>query len=204
MSPLGRDTAPAEPPEKPADLPPTRVDRWISAIQNHPLIAVLIVVGVIVIALGNFVDGVRKLLPDFRRADSRPDLTVCAIDLANSRVEICNRGNAPAPTEGVILAWSEGWYTKPGYNRMMNIGLLTHPSVSEPIRPHRMLPLVIKEIAQLDSSTQFMIDALQTLDESNEDNNCLDGHNRVVTCRSHQTKKMDPLFDPAKAKRIQL
>mgnify|MGYP001020691307 CR=1 FL=1 len=44
----------------------TRVGRWIRTIKDHPIVSVTIVIGVIVIALGNFTDAISSLMEPFR------------------------------------------------------------------------------------------------------------------------------------------
>ena len=42
----------------------TRVDRVLDRLKNNRIVAILVVIGIIVIALGSFADSVKKLLPD--------------------------------------------------------------------------------------------------------------------------------------------
>ena len=75
----------------------TRVDDMTARLKNHPVVSVLIVLGLIVIAISTFTDSVTRLVqvvglfPSTNRAevaDSAPDVADKAADVAASPVEI--------------------------------------------------------------------------------------------------------------------
>ena len=160
-----------------------RIDAYIGRLKENPLIAILIVIGISVIAVAQFTDAVQKLsnlLPSSE--EQLPDLTVCKVDMANSRIDVCNFGRVPAPTNRLYLAWSEGWYRKPHWNNSVLVGALPYVE-NQSIQPGTKLPVRILQVDEADEGTEFMIDAAGAIEELDEGNNCVDMAGKVIPCR---------------------
>jgi len=159
------------------------VDRYLAWLKNRPLVAVLIVFGVSVIALSQFTDAIQKifaLLPSYE--SQLPDLTICKVDVENTRIDICNLGKRDAPTERLYLAWSEGWYRKPEWNHSVLVGALPYID-NRQVPPGTKLPVRIVGLDKTDEGTEFMIDATEAIKERDESNNCVSIGGNVIPCR---------------------
>jgi hypothetical protein len=159
------------------------VEKYIARVKNHPFVALLIVIGISVIAIAQFTDAVQKLL-DLIPADEEklPDLIIYKVDLENSKIHITNRGEKPAPTDKLYLAWSEGWYQKPEWNNSIVVGQLKYVDYRL-ILPGESLPIVVKGLENADKATEFMIDAGEMIEESDESNNSVNTDGEVVPSR---------------------
>jgi hypothetical protein len=166
--------------EKPGE---NLTDKYLKRLKNRPLIAILIVIGISVIALSQFTDALQKLftlLPSHE--EHLPDLTICNVDIENARIDICNSGQTEAPTKNLYLAWSEGWYRKPEWNNSVLIGAL--PFIENRMIPQdTKLPVGIGRLDSTDQGTEFMIDATNAIKEKDETNNCVNIQGEVITCR---------------------
>ena len=163
------------------DSQKSRIDKYLTQLKSHPLVAILVVIGLSVIGLAQFTDALQKLAV-FWPDEKLPDLIICDVDMANSRVDICNQGNKSAPTEGLYFAWSEGWYTKPEWNNDILLGALQYVANQE-IPAGKKLRVRIEGLSKVDSGTEFMIDASEAVKESDERNNCVAIGGKVISCR---------------------
>lgn len=159
----------------------SRVDAYLGKLKNQPAVAVAIVVGIAIIAVAQFTGALHQLFA-FLPSRSSADLTICKVDLENSRVDICNLGTERAPTDDLHLSWSEGWYSKPHWNNSTRVGALRYVA-NTAIEPATKLPLRITQLQSADEGTEFMIDSSNVVEESDESNNCVDTAAVVIPCR---------------------
>ena len=156
-------TAKEEPPPPPPPLPRKIPWKWI-------IIGIIAAGAIIGIAVALLISG-----PDSPSV-SLPDLFICQVDVAGSTVTVCNIGTAPMPANNFHIAWSESWYTKPGWN---NVSIKNHPDpVSIPIDGQMVLVL-----RAFDRGTEFMVDSGNVIEESNEINNCVNTSLNIIPCR---------------------
>ena len=161
----------------------TLVDTWLDRLKNRPVIAVLVIAVIATAGVAQFTTALHRIadiLPWFEAA--RADLRICEIDIENHQIDICNDGDAPAPTEQLYLAFSESWYTKPGWNNVLLIGYLKYIEDRD-IPPQTKLAVQVPELERADPGTEFMIDALDRVRERDETNNCVKTDGTSVTCR---------------------
>lgn len=158
-----------------------RVDAYLGKLRNQPAVAVAIVVGIAVIAVAQFTGALHELF-ELLPSKSSADLTICKVDLENSRVDICNLGTERALTDELVLSWSESWYSKPHWNNSARVGALRYVE-NTAILPGTKLPLRITQLHYADQGTEFMIDASNVVRESDESNNCVDTAAVVIPCR---------------------
>ena len=165
---------------------PTLVDKYLTRLKNNPLIAILIVVAIVVIGLGEFAGYAQKLLSIWViSGNDLPDLTICKVDIGHSRIDICNVGTGAAATEKLYLAWSEGWYTKPEWNNGVLVSTLPYIG-NRDIQPGEKLPIRPVNLTQSDDATEFMIDPANLIEEKDEANNCVDIRAKVIPCRPNR------------------
>ena len=107
-----------------------------------------------------------------------PDLFICKVDVTGSKVTVCNIGTASVPAKEFHIAWSQSWYTKPGWN---SVKLVNYPDpVSIPVNGQKEFVL----FGEIDVGTEFMVDAVNNkIKESNETNNCVNTKSNVIPCR---------------------
>lgn len=161
----------------------TLVDAWLDRLKNRPIIAVLVIAVIVVAGVAQFtaaLQTIADILPWFEPA--RPDLRICEIDLDNLQIDICNDGDAPAPTEQLYLAFSESWYIKPGWNNLELIGYRKYIEDRE-IPPRTKLAVRVPDLERADLGTEFMIDAQDRVRERDETNNCVKTDGTPVNCR---------------------
>ena len=166
-----------------ADEKKPLVDAWLARLRNYPAVAVLVIAAIAVGGVAQFTTALGKIaeiLPWFEPA--RADLRICEIDLENRQIDICNDGDAAAPTEMLHLAFSESWYIKPGWNNVVLIGYRKYIEDRE-IPPRTKLAVQVPELERADPGTEFMIDAHDRVRERDETNNCVKTDGRPVTCR---------------------
>jgi hypothetical protein len=159
----------------------SKVDAYLGRLKNQPAVAVAIVVGIAVIAFAQFTGALHQLFA-LLPSESQADLTICKVDLENSRVDICNLGTERARTDELLLSWSESWYRKPHWNNSALVGALPYVADTA-IEPATKLPLRIAQLQKADEGTEFMIDASNVVKESDESNNCVDTAAVVIPCR---------------------
>lgn len=159
------------------------VDAWLARLKSNPIVAVLVIAVIVVGGIAQFTNAlsiIADILPWFEPA--RADLRICEIDLENRQIDICNDGDAPAPTEQLYLAFSESWYVKPGWNNVQLIGYRKYIDDRE-IPPRSKLAVVVPELERADPGTEFMIDAHDRVHERDETNNCVKTDGTPVSCR---------------------
>jgi len=159
------------------------VEKYVARLKNRPFVAVLIVLGLSVIAIAQFTGAMQKLLGLLpSRKAQLPDLVIYKVDLENSKVHIANRGKTPVSTDKLLLAWSEGPYKKPEWNYATNVGHAEYIAHRQ-IEPGEGVPVTIEMLSEADEDTEFMIDAGEMVEESDEVNNCVNAAAEIVPCR---------------------
>ena len=166
------------------------VERHVARLKNHPFVAVLIVLGLSVIAIAQFTGAVQELLSLLpSREQQLPDLVIYKVDSKNSKVHIANRGKKAVSTDKLYLAWSQGPYEKPEWNNSIKVGYAKYIDHRQ-IEPGESLPVTIESLSDADEDTEFMIDAGEMIEESDESNNCVNTAAEIVPCRRSLSREL--------------
>lgn len=142
-------------PDSPA--PKTKVDRMLTKIMEHPLIAILVVIGIIIIAFGNVVDGAKKVLslaPGNSKAASSKESTDSPVSPAKSAQDITDcidqqiaklKGAQPFTQAGGVKCEGAGPSAK-GNSRSAQV-LYTAPPGFQIV-----VPVVVQETSNIDGT----------------------------------------------------
>jgi hypothetical protein len=163
------------------------VEKYISWIKSRPFIALVVVIGIVIIAAAEFTDSTKNLISFWRSLKNEmvelPDLKIMKIDAENNKVHIWNAGNKSVSTEKMELCWSEGWYKKPEWNNCVKISSAQYIGVRT-LKPGNQISVVIPMLHNADEKTELMIDPTNLIREKNEQNNCSDIQGNEIPCRS--------------------